>query len=90
MVDIVRNKWSISSEYAYATRSFEKVDQAVAELDTAQFDEPRISVRAYKRVGEKLVEATPDETTTGADLVFHIIHSSGHLGSIEALRGAIE
>jgi len=74
----------------YATRSFGKVDQMITKLDTAQFDEPRMSVRAYKSVGEKLVEATPDKTTTGADLVFHVSHASEHLGSIEALHGAIK
>jgi uncharacterized damage-inducible protein DinB len=74
----------------YAKRVFRKADQAVADLSSEQFDEMRTSVRAYKREGERLVEATPEQTTTGADLVFHINHAARHLGSIEGLRGVIE
>jgi hypothetical protein len=74
----------------YAIRCFEKLDNAVTGLDPDQFDVRRTSVRAYKRSGDRLVEAKPEETTTGADLIFHISHASRHLGSIEALLGLIE
>lgn len=58
-------------------------------LTADQLNLPRKSMRAYARIDGRLVAAEPEQTTTGADLIFHLSHASRHLGSIEALRGAL-
>jgi hypothetical protein len=73
----------------YAERVFEQIGLSIQGLSMDQLNQPRNSVRAYARVEGKLVPAKPAQTTTGADLVFHLNHASRHLGSIEALRGVL-
>jgi hypothetical protein len=73
----------------YAEKAFTFVETNILDLTVDQLNLPRKSVRAYTRVDGRLIEAEPEKTTTGADLVFHLSHASRHLGSIEALRGVL-
>ena len=73
----------------YARRTFAEVDQAIAEIDVLQLQEPRKSIREYRIDGDRVAEAPGGETTVVADLVFYLTHLGRHIGMIEALRGAM-
>ena len=64
-----------SELFGYGQRAFSAADQAVASLDTHQFQEPRQSILEGR------------EGTVSSDILFHLSHASRHLGMIEALRG---
>jgi hypothetical protein len=46
-----------------------------------------LSIREYGMVDGVLQYAPPQQSTLFADILFHLTHSSRHLGSVEALRG---
>ena len=72
---------------AYLDRVLEALHTAISESDPAKLLAPRMSIREYASVDGVLQYAPAQESTLFADILFHLTHSSRHMGSIEALRG---
>ncbi len=76
---------------AYARRTFDAADQAVAGLQDEQLRATRRSILPQLQVSPagRPFLAAERTVTVSEDLLFHISHGGRHLGMIEALRGAL-
>jgi hypothetical protein len=75
----------------YARRVFAEVEQVIGDMNVHQLQQPRLSILPQIEVSPsgKPVFAGDRESTIYNDLMFHLAHTSRHLGMIEALRGAL-
>jgi hypothetical protein len=71
----------------YLYRVIDALGAAIAGCDPETLMAPRLSIREYGMVNGVLQYAPAQESTLFADVMFHLTHSSRHLGSVEALRG---
>ncbi len=71
----------------YLDRVVDALDAALAASDAEMLLAPRLSIREYGMVDGVPQYAPAQESTLFADILFHLMHSSRHLGSVEALRG---
>lgn len=75
----------------YARRTFFEAEQAVGALHSDALENPRQSILPQIEVSPTGQPSFSNEREVVVinDLIFHISHSSRHLGMIEALRGAL-
>ena len=72
---------------SYLERVLEALRAAIDGSEPATLLAPRMSIREYATVNGAIQYAPSQESTLFADVMFHLTHSSRHLGSVEALRG---
>ena len=73
----------------YARRAFSAVEQALAALTDADLQGARTSIVEFRVDDHQVTEAPGDATTHLDDILFHVSHTSRHLGMMEALRGLL-
>jgi hypothetical protein len=71
----------------YLDRVLNALDAAIGGCDAETLLAPRMSIREYASINGVIQYAPAQESTLFADILFHLTHSSRHLGSVEALRG---
>ena len=71
----------------YLDRVLDVLHARISEINPDDLLVPRISIREYASVDGKIQYAPAQESTLLADILFHLTHSSRHLGNVEALRG---
>lgn len=72
---------------AYLGRVLDALHTRISEIEPTSLLASRMSIREYADVNGTIQYAPAQESTLLADILFHLTHSSRHLGSIEALRG---
>ena len=72
---------------SYLGAVLDALQEAVAGIDPQTLLAARMSIREYAIVDGIARYAPAQKSTLFADLLFHLSHSSRHLGNVEALRG---
>jgi hypothetical protein len=73
----------------YAQRTLAAVEKALAPLTDSELSVARASIREFRLEGKTLIQAEGEQTTHLGDILYHLTHTSRHLGMMEGLRGLL-